>query len=90
MQRGNAGAVTEIFNYLLITDGVKTETFFNHGVVEVIVKGEEIPTPDKLIQRISQIIEHLQLTFITKVKIYAQHEITEFLIPNQDFKPMKK
>jgi len=51
-KQGNAEAVREILDYLLITDGMKTKSFFNQGVVKVIIKGKNIPTPDKLIQRI--------------------------------------
>ncbi len=89
-KQGNAEAVSEILDYLLVTDGMKSKSFFNQGIVEVIVKGKKIPTPDKFIQRIRQIIEHLELKFISKVKIYAQDEITKSLIWHQEFEPLQK
>ncbi|MEM1169565.1 MAG: hypothetical protein AAGJ08_10940 [Cyanobacteria bacterium P01_H01_bin.35] len=89
-KQGNAEAVTEILNYLLITDEIETKSFYDLGVIEVIVKGKKIPTSDKLIQRIGQIIEHLQLKFISKVKIYAQDGITKSLTWYQEFEPVKK
>ncbi|MGD1713217.1 hypothetical protein [Hydrocoleum sp. CS-953] len=40
-KQGNAEAVREILDYLLITDGIKTKSFFEQGIIEVIVKGKK-------------------------------------------------
>jgi len=88
-KQGNVEAIADTISYLLQSQNLTAKALLKDGVLELIVEASQVPDQQQTVARIQKIINHLQLKFLNKIRIYGKQKDTKTLGWYEEFEPLK-